>query len=372
MRYAIAVIPGDGIGPEITEQAANVLREVGRLFGHSFDPTTVLLGGAAYDAAGTPFPEETLEICRRSDAVLLGAVGGAKWDVLPPSLRPEAGLLGLRKALGLYANIRPAVLYPALRDACPLRPDIVECGVDFVVVRELVGGIYFGKRGRRMTAKGEEAFDTERYADWEVARIARTAFTLARGRRRRVTSVDKANVLESSRLWREVVERTARDYPDVELDHLYVDNAAMQIIRDPSRFDVLLTTNMFGDILSDEASQITGSIGLLPSASLGDTTRGLYEPIHGSAPDIAGRGVANPLGAILSAAMMLRLSFGLEAEAAAVERAVVDALADGWRTPDIHRPGLTKVGTREMAARVLDHLAGTGAFAGNRSPENLT
>jgi 3-isopropylmalate dehydrogenase len=358
MKFTIAVIPGDGIGPEIIEQTVPVLREVGRLFGHSFDLTTGLMGGAAYDATGTPLPEETLAKCRRSDAVLLGAVGGTKWDALAPPLRPEAGLLGLRKALGLYANVRPAVLHPALRDACPLRPDLVERGVDFVVVRELVGGIYFGERGRSRTAAGEEAYDTERYADWEIVRIARKAFALARNRRRRVTSVDKANVLESSRLWREVVERTALDFPDVELDHLYVDNAAMQIIRDPGRFDVLLTTNMFGDILSDESSQITGSIGLLPSASLGDTARGLYEPIHGSAPDIAGRGIANPLAAILSAALMLRWSFGLEAEAAAVERAVTGALDAGWRTPDIYRPGLARVGTREMAARVLDHFSG--------------
>jgi len=264
----------------------------------------------------------------------------------------------LRKALGLYANIRPAVLHPALADASPLRAEAVSGGVDFVVVRELTGGIYFGPRGRSRSPEGEEAFDTERYSEREIVRIARTAFALARKRRRKVTSVDKANVLESSRLWREVVVRTAGDFPDVEIDHLYVDNAAMQFIRDPGRFDVILTTNMFGDILSDEASQITGSIGLLPSASLGDASFGLYEPIHGSAPDIAGRGTANPLGTILSAAMMLRLSLGLEEEAASVEKAVSDTLFDGWRTPDLHRPGMFKVGTRALAARVIAHLAG--------------
>jgi len=358
MKYPIAVIPGDGIGPEIIEQTLAILRETGRRFGREFDCTSALMGGAAYDATGTPLPQETVEICRRSGAVLLGAVGGTKWDSLPAGRRPEAGLLGLRKALGLYANIRPAFLQPALKDDCPLRPDIVAGGVDFVVVRELTGGIYFGTRGRFRTQDGEEAIDTERYSENEVARIAQTAFTLARKRRRLVTSVDKANVLESSRLWREVVVRTAGDFPDVVLEHLYVDNAAMQIIRDPGRFDVLLTSNLFGDILSDEASQVTGSIGLLPSASLGDATLGLYEPIHGSAPDIAGRGIANPLAAILSAAMMLRLSFGLEVEAAAVERAVSSTLEAGWRTPDIWRPGRTKVGTRDMAARVIEHLIG--------------
>lgn len=319
MEYRIAVLPGDGIGPEVIEQALLVLEQVGRKFGHVFRFTTLLAGGCAIDATGNPLPEETLDECRRSDAVLLGAVGGPKWDNLPGDIRPEAGLLALRGGLGLFANLRPAVLNRELRDACPLRPDIVGESMDIMVVRELTGGIYFGQRGRRTGKMGEEAFDTECYSEGEIERIARVAFEVARKRRKKVTSVDKANVLESSRLWREVVTKVANDYPDVTLEHMYVDNAAMQLVRNPRQFDVIVTSNMFGDILSDEASMITGSIGMLPSASLGEGSFGLYEPIHGSAPDIAGKDKANPLATILSAAMMLRYTMHLEEEAMAVE-----------------------------------------------------
>jgi 3-isopropylmalate dehydrogenase (EC 1.1.1.85) len=339
MEYRIAVLPGDGIGPEVIEQALLVLEQVGRKFGHVFRFTTLLAGGCAIDATGNPLPEETLDECRRSDAVLLGAVGGPKWDNLPGDIRPEAGLLALRGGLGLFANLRPAVLNRELRDACPLRPDIVGESMDIMVVRELTGGIYFGQRGRRTGKMGEEAFDTECYSEGEIERIARVAFEVARKRRKKVTSVDKANVLESSRLWREVVTKVANDYPDVTLEHMYVDNAAMQLVRNPRQFDVIVTSNMFGDILSDEASMITGSIGMLPSASLGEGSFGLYEPIHGSAPDIAGKDKANPLATILSAAMMLRYTMHLEEEAMAVENAVNRVLEEGYRTADIMSTG---------------------------------
>jgi len=356
MEYRIAVLPGDGIGPEVIEQALLVLEQVGRKFGHVFRFTTLLAGGCAIDATGNPLPEETLDECRRSDAVLLGAVGGPKWDNLPGDIRPEAGLLALRGGLGLFANLRPAVLNRELRDACPLRPDIVGESMDIMVVRELTGGIYFGQRGRRTGKMGEEAFDTECYSEGEIERIARVAFEVARKRRKKVTSVDKANVLESSRLWREVVTKVANDYPDVTLEHMYVDNAAMQLVRNPRQFDVIVTSNMFGDILSDEASMITGSIGMLPSASLGEGSFGLYEPIHGSAPDIAGKDKANPLATILSAAMMLRYTMHLEEEAMAVENAVNRVLEEGYRTADIMSTGKKNVGTREMGRLVAERI----------------
>lgn len=356
MEYRIAVLPGDGIGPEVTEQTLLVLERIGEKFNHRFQFQKLLAGGCAIDAIGNPLPEETLEACRKSDAVLLGAVGGPKWDNLPGDRRPEAGLLGLRGGLGLFANLRPAILNKELRDACTLRPDIIGESMDIMVVRELTGGIYFGERGRRSGKMGEEAFDTESYSVGEVERIARLAFEIARKRSKKVTSVDKANVLESSRLWREVVLRAAKDFPDVALDHMYVDNAAMQLVRNPKQFDVIVTTNMFGDILSDEASMITGSIGMLPSASLGEGEFGMYEPIHGSAPDIAGKDMANPLATILSAAMMLRYTMHLEKEAKAVEDAVNKVLEEGYRTGDIMSPGKKQVGTSEMGRLVAERI----------------
>jgi len=356
MEYRIAVLPGDGIGPEVTEQALLVLEEVGRKFGHSFRFNKLLAGGCAIDATGSPLPKETLDACKDSDAVLLGAVGGPKWDSLPGDKRPEAGLLGLRGGLGLFANLRPAILNKELRDASTLRPDIIGESMDIMVVRELTGGIYFGERGRRSGKMGDEAYDTESYSVGEVERIARIAFGIARKRSFKVTSVDKANVLESSRLWREVVTRVAQEYPDVKLEHMYVDNAAMQLVRNPKQFDVIVTTNMFGDILSDEASMITGSIGMLPSASLGEGNFGLYEPIHGSAPDIAGQDKANPLATILSIAMMLRYTMHLEDEARAVEKAVDRVLEEGYRTGDIMSPGKKLVGTSEMGRLVAERI----------------
>ncbi len=339
MQYNIALVKGDGIGPEIVDSAVAVLEEIGKKYNHEFKFTSYLAGGAAIDATGKPLPEETVEGCKNSDSVLLGAVGGPKWDTLPGNIRPEKALLGLRSALGLFTNLRPAKIYPALADACTLRPDIVKDGFDLVIVRELTGGIYFGERGRRIGKYGEEAYDTEAYSVKEVERIAKVAFETAQKRNKNVVSIDKANVLESSRLWRETVHRVAKDYPDVTCTDMLVDNAAMQLVRDPSKFDVIVTSNMFGDILSDEASQITGSIGLLASASLGDTKCGLYEPIHGSAPDIAGQNKANPIATILSAAMMLRYSFNLLDEADCIENAVNKTLEDGLRTADIARGG---------------------------------
>ncbi len=357
MRFDIAVLPGDGIGPEVVEQAVKVLDAVAQKYGHEFRTQEALIGGCAIDACGEPLPRETLEICKKCDAVLLGAVGGDKWDSLPGDKRPEAGLLGIRAGLGLFANLRPAVIYNALKDASPLKDDIIKDGIDIMVVRELTGGIYFGKRGRTdMGDMGEAAFDTEVYSVYEVERIARKAFEIAMNRRKIVTSVDKANVLESSRLWREVVIRVSREYPEVTLNHMYVDNASMQLVRKPEQFDVIVTSNMFGDILSDEASMITGSIGMLPSASLGNGNMGLYEPVHGSAPDIAGCNKANPLATILSAAMMLRYSFGLEEEARAVENAVNKVLDKGYRTADIASEGTKIVGTSEMGQLVRDEI----------------
>ncbi|MBD9248887.1 MAG: 3-isopropylmalate dehydrogenase [Clostridiales bacterium] len=348
MNYQIAVIPGDGIGPDVVEQTLKVMDKVGEKFGHTFNYTKVLAGGCAIDATGACLPQETIDICKASDAVLLGAVGGWKWDNLPGDQRPERALLGLRKALGLFANLRPALLFEQLADASPLKPEILAGGLDIVVVRELTGGIYFGEKGHRDTDLGPAAYDIEQYAEGEVRRIAKVAFDMAMKRSKHVTSVDKANVLESSRLWRRVVAEVAQDYPEVTLDNLYVDNAAMQLVRNPRQFDVIVTSNIFGDILSDEASQITGSIGMLPSASLAEGNFGMYEPVHGSAPDIAGQDKANPMATILSAAMMLRYTFGLGAEADAIENAVKSVLDQGYRTPDLYAGQGTQVGTAQM------------------------
>ena len=352
MEYKIAVIAGDGIGPEITREAEKALEKVGQKFGHQFTFNHVLAGGCAIELVGQCLPEKTLEACRNSDSVLFGAVGDPKWDHLPGEQRPERAVLGLRESLELYANLRPALLFSELADACPLRPEIIEGGLDILVVRELTGGIYFGEKGTCETEKGPGAYDVELYTEGEVERIARFAFQMAMKRKGKLTSVDKANVLESSRLWRRVVERVAQDFPEVELSHMYVDNAAMQLIRNPKQFDVIVTSNLFGDILSDEASMIAGSIGLLPSASIGEGAFGLYEPIHGSAPDIAGKDIANPIATILSVGMMLRYSFGLAEEADAVEGAVKAFLQEGYRTPDIMSMGMRQVGTREAGDRI--------------------
>lgn len=354
--YKIALLPGDGIGPEIVPQAVRVLEVIGKKFNREFQFQTALIGGAAYDATGHPLPAETLELCRNSDAVMLGAVGGPKWDNLEPNLRPERGaLLPLRKELGLYANVRPAAVNPALADASPLKEELVS-GLDILVIRELTGGLYFGdKRREELPGGGQKVVETLEYSTEEVERVVRIGFEMAQKRGNKLASVDKANVLESSRLWREVVERLAKEYPDVELSHVLVDNCAMQLVRNPKQFDVMVTENMFGDILTDLASQLTGSIGMLPSASLGGEVA-LYEPIHGSAPDIAGQNIANPIATILSAAMMLRISFNLEAEAAAIEKAVDSVLAQGYRTGDIMQPGKIKLGTVEMADAIIKAL----------------
>ncbi len=356
MNYKITVLPGDGIGPDIINEALEVLKVIERKFNHSFDLTEADLGGVAIDRHGVPLPQATVDACKNSDAVLLGAVGGPKWDTVPGHLRPEAGLLGIRAALGLYANLRPAIIYSALKDASPLKTEIIDNGIDIMVIRELTGGIYFGKRGRLETEGGEAAFDTEMYNRAEVERIARVGFETAMKRGKKLMSVDKANVLESSRLWRQVVEDVAREYPEVALSHMYVDNAAMQLVRNPGQFDVVLTSNIFGDILSDEASMITGSIGMLPSASLGATKLGLYEPIHGSAPDIAGQDKANPIATILSLAMLLRYSLNLPVEADTIEKAVVSVLDRGYRTGDIASAGTTVVGTKEMGRIIRETL----------------
>ena len=357
MNYNIALLRGDGIGPEIVDSACEVLEKIGNIYGHTFNFTPYLIGGAAIDACGIPLPEETVNGCKSSDSVLLGAVGGPKWDTLPGNMRPEKALLGIRSALGLYTNIRPAKLFPAMADACLLRRDVAEKGVDIVMIRELTGGIYFGERGRRDGKYGPEAYDTECYSEMEIERIAHVAFKTATLRRKKVVSIDKANVLESSRLWRATVHKIAEQYPEVECTDMLVDNAAMQLIKNPSQFDVIVTTNMFGDILSDESSQITGSIGLLPSASLGDTSCGMYEPIHGSAPDIAGQNKANPIATILSAAMMLRYSFGLEKEALAIEKAVENVLDDGWRTGDILGASEAEpLSCSGMTAKILEYI----------------
>lgn len=356
MKYRIAVIHGDGIGPEVVNEATQVLDTIAKKYHHEFVYTPVLAGGCAIDAVGECLPQTTIDACKEADAVLLGAVGGWKWDTLPGDQRPERALLGLRKELGLFANIRPALLFDALADACPLKAEIVEGGLDIVVVRELTGGIYFGEKGTKETPLGQAAYDVEQYAEEEVKRIAITAFEMAQKRNKKVTSVDKANVLESSRLWRRVVTEVAKDYPDVALDHLYIDNAAMQLVRNPKQFDVLVTGNIFGDILSDEASMITGSIGMLPSASLAKGNFGMYEPVHGSAPDIAGTNQANPMATILSVAMMLRYTFGLSQEAEDIEQAVKSVLAKGYRTPDIYTEGTTKVGTKEIGEYIRSEI----------------
>lgn len=356
MEYKLAVIPGDGIGPDVIEQTLLVLDKVGEKFGHTFHYHKVLAGGCAIDATGGCLPQETIDACKAADAVLLGAVGGWKWDNLPGDQRPERALLGLRKALGLFANLRPALLFEQLADASPLKPEILAGGLDIVVVRELTGGIYFGEKGFKDTDLGPAAYDVEQYAEEEVRRIAKVAFDMAMKRNKHVTSVDKANVLESSRLWRRVVAEVGKDYPEVTLDNLYVDNAAMQLVRNPRQFDVIVTSNIFGDILSDEASQITGSIGMLPSASLAQGNFGMYEPVHGSAPDIAGQDKANPMATILSAAMMLRYTFNLGKEADAVENAVKAVLDQGYRTPDLFAGEGQLIGTAEMGRRIAEAI----------------
>ena len=349
MDYRIALLKGDGIGPEIIDEAVKCLDAVSEKFGHSFTYKELLIGGAAIDETGEPLPKATIDACLASDAVLMGAVGGPKWDTIDPTIRPEVGLLGIRKALGTFVNIRPAKLYAPLADACPLKPERIGEGLDLVVCRELTGDVYFGRKWRDEDGTGH---DDMNYTIPEIERIARWGYALARQRRNHVTCIDKANVLETSRVWRETFERIASEYPDVYTDYLYVDNAAMQLVLNPGQFDVIVTGNLFGDILSDEASCITGSIGMLPSASLGDTSLGLYEPIHGSAPDIAGQNKANPIATILSAAMMLRYSFGLGAEADAVEAAVSAVLDAEHRTGDIAKPGEAILTCSEMGSLI--------------------
>lgn len=354
MIYDIATISGDGIGPEIISSAKKVLTAIGKKYDAVFNFEEAPMGGIAIDTLGTPMPQSSVDVCKKASAVLLGAVGGPKWDNAP--VRPEKALLGIRKELGLYANYRQAVLYPELKFASPLKESLLADGIDAVMVRELTGGIYFGERGYRIGKYGREAFDTECISELEAERIARSAFELAQTRKKRLVSVDKANVLESSRLWRKIVHDINEDYPDVTVEDMLVDNCAMQLARNPSRFDVIVTSNMFGDILSDLMAALLGSIGLMPSASVGNTSAGLYEPIHGSAPDIAGTGTANPLATILSAAMMLRLSLNMEEAARDVENAVKKALADGYRTPDIYTDNFIKTGTERMTEVIISNI----------------
>lgn len=360
MELKITCIPGDGIGPEIVTEAKKVLDAVAKKYGHTMRYTDILMGGASIDVHGVPLTEEAVETAKSADAVLMGSIGGntstSPWYKLPPNLRPEAGLLAIRKALNLFANLRPAVLYPELAGACPLKEEISDAGFDMMIMRELTGGLYFGERKTVEENGVLKAIDTLTYDENEIRRIAIKGFDIARKRRKKVTSVDKANVLDSSRLWRKVVEEVAADYPDVTLEHMLVDNCAMQLVKDPSQFDVILTENMFGDILSDEASMVTGSIGMLASASLNDTKFGLYEPSHGSAPDIAGKDIANPIATVLSAAMMLRYSFDLDAEAAAIEAAVKKVLQDGYRTVDIMSEGCTQVGCSQMGDLLVERV----------------
>ncbi len=353
--YKIGLLCGDGIGPEIVDSAVRVLQAVGKKYDIDFTFTPYLIGGAAIDVCGEPLPKETVDGCLESDSVLLGAVGGPKWDNLAGDMRPEKALLGIRAAMGLFTNLRPAKLYPALKEECPLRADIVANGFDIMIVRELTGGIYFGERGYREGKYGQEAYDTEAYSKMEIERIARVAFETARKRRKKLTSIDKANVLETSRLWRKTVHEISTEYPDVEVCDMLVDNAAMQLVRNPSQFDVIVTSNMFGDILSDEASQITGSIGMLPSASLSDNKRGLYEPIHGSAPDIAGQNIANPIATILSAGMMLLYAFDEKDASEAIVCAVDKVLSEGYRTADLARGGVA-LSTVEMTDKIIERL----------------
>ena len=360
MEMKIGVIKGDGIGPEIVDEAMKVLDRVAEIYGHALSYTQLLMGGASIDVNGVPLTDETLELAKGCDAVLMGSIGGdaktSPWYQLEPSKRPEAGLLALRKGLNLFANLRPAVLYDELKGACPLKEEIADKGFDMMIMRELTGGLYFGNRSTKSVDGVLVAKDELTYSETEIRRIAKRAFDIAMKRRKKVTSVDKANVLDSSRLWRKVVEETAKDYPEVVLEHMLVDNCAMQLVKDPSQFDVIVTENMFGDILSDEASMVTGSIGMLASASLNETKFGLYEPSGGSAPDIAGKGIANPIATILSAAMMLRYSFDLDREAEAVEKAVVRVLKEGYRTIDIMSEGKIQIGTREMGDRICSFI----------------
>ncbi len=355
MNYNITLLPGDGIGPEITSAAVRVMKKIGEKFGHCFNFTEYDIGGVAIDKYGVPLPEETVKGALASDSVLLGAVGGPKWDTLPGNLRPEKALLGIRSAMELFTNLRPAKLYPALRGECPLREDIAAGGFDIMIVRELTGGIYFGERGMREGKYGEEAYDTESYSRMEIERIAKVAYEAAMKRGKKLISIDKANVLETSRLWRKIIHEMQEQYPEVTASDMLVDNAAMQLVRNPSQFDVIVTSNMFGDILSDEASQITGSIGMLPSASLGYGTRGLYEPIHGSAPDIAGKNIANPIATILSAAMMLLYSFNLKAESDAIVSAVDKVLEAGYRTSDLAH-GKNALSTTEITDKIIENI----------------
>ena len=356
MNFKIAVIKGDGVGPEIINEGIKVLNKIEKKYNHKFELTEVFAGGCAIDKENTPLPERTLEECKKSDAVLLGAVGGPKWDNIDPSIRPEKGLLGLRSGLNLFVNLRPATMYESIKESSPLRSDIVEKGVDFVVVRELTGGIYFGERKTEVINNVEVAYDVEKYDENEIRRIGKKAFETARIRNKKLTCVDKANVLDSSKLWRKVMIELSEDYKDVELNFMYVDNAAMQLIKNPSQFDVIVTNNIFGDIISDEASIITGSIGMLPSASLREDKFGLYEPIHGSAPDIAGKNIVNPIATILSVAMMLRYSFNLEREAKNIEDAVTKVLNKGYRTADIYNKKGTIVGTKEMGDLIVNEI----------------
>lgn len=360
MKLNIVCIPGDGIGPEIVAEAKKVLDKVASVYGHEIRYTDILMGGASIDVHGVPLTEEAVAAAKAADAVLMGSIGGntttSPWYKLPPNLRPEAGLLAIRKALNLFANLRPAVLYQELADACPLRKDISEAGFDMLIMRELTGGLYFGERHTTEENGVRKAVDTLTYDENEIRRVAIKGFDIAMKRRKKVTSVDKANVLDSSRLWRKVVEEVAADYPEVTLEHMLVDNCAMQLVKDPAQFDVILTENMFGDILSDEASMITGSIGMLASASLNDSKFGLYEPSHGSAPDIAGKGIANPIATVLSAAMMLKYSFDLDKEAAAIEAAVKNVLKKGYRTVDIMSEGCSQVGCKEMGDLLADEI----------------
>ncbi len=354
MNFNIATVPGDGIGPDVIGEAVNVLNAVGKKYGHVFNFTEKAAGGVAIDTYCCPLPQDTVDACKNSDSVLLGAVGGPKWDHLGGNDRPEKALLGLRGELGLFANLRPALLHKQLKDACPLKPEIIGDSLDILIVRELTGGLYFGERGRN--ENNTAAFDTLRYSEKEIERVLRVGFAAALKRRKKVTVVDKANILETSRFWREVTARVAKDYPEVEVNFLYVDNCSMQLIRNPHQFDVIITENMFGDILSDEASMLTGSIGMLASASLGESKLGMYEPIHGSAPDIAGQDLANPIATVLSAAMMLRYSFDLEEEAQAIESAVTKVLDEGYRTGDIYSEGCKKVGTKEMGRLIAERI----------------
>ena len=356
MQKNIAVIRGDGIGPEIVEQAIAVLNKIAVAYGHTFSYTDVSMGGNAIDTFGDPLPQSELEKCLASDSVLLGAVGGPKWNNLPGHMRPEKGLLRLRAGMGVYSNNRPAKIWPQLASASPLKQEIVDKGIDFIIVRELIGGIYFGKHETAEENGEMVAIDELQYSESEIRRIGRIGFETARKRGKKLCSVEKSNVLDSSRLWKKVMHELAEEYPDVVLSDMLVDNCAMQIVKDPSQFDVVVTENMFGDILSDEASMITGSIGMIPSSSLGDGTRGLYEPIHGSAPDIAGQDIANPIGTILAAAMMLRFSFDMAKEADAIENAVSKVLDNGYRTGDIWSEGCKKIGCKEMGRKILEAI----------------